>query len=301
MYIYINAPFSFVSSSLASRFPTLFRLLAQWEPTYNSATSLLSLREYAESNHADYNWLTRELSGAKIRNVTEEHLKIAMDVVRRKVLVGLLSKKEETMERFEKYFEWKFRVNPKNQEICREGLLSKGSNINEHKDEIAIPGTTTYQLLASLNKLDLQLYQYIEVLFEEQAAFVKSKHDGYRLEGATCCKCTVPPSCALSNKLNVSQSSSKEIQQPSGEVKEAAGISGTSIPMKNLDGYKDTLDPVEHSAEIPVFWHIPKASGSAVKNIMGACFRLVLASAAGITEGHAADTVSHVLVKKVTS
>lgn len=268
------------------RFPTLFfRLLAQWEPTFSSATSLLSLREYAESTHADYNWLTRELSGAKIRNVTEEHLKIAMDVVRRKIMVGLLSRKEETMERFEKYFDWKYRVNPKNQEICRERLLSKGSNINEHKEEVAIPGTTTYQLLVSLNQLDLQLYRYIEVLFDQQAAFVSSKNDGYRLEGATCCKCTDPPSCTQSNKPPLSQqSSSNEIPQPLEKVNDPTG---------NLAGYKDTLDPVEYSSEIPVFWHIPKAGGTAIKNIMGACHRLVLASAAGIKEGHATDTVSH--------
>jgi hypothetical protein len=261
-------------------------MLAKWEPTYNSATAQMSLREYAESNHADYNWLTRELSGAERRNVTEEHLQIAMDVVRRKILVGLLSRKEETMERIEQFFEWKFRVNPKNQERCREGLLAKGSNINAQKEEIALPGTSTYQLLVSLNKLDLQLYHYIEVLFDQQAAFVKPKNDGYRLEGATCCKCTNLSSCPLSSKLYLSQNSLYKTQH----LSQGKAYASKSVQTKELSGYRDLWDPLLKS-DVPVFWHVPKAGGSTFKNIMGACHRLVLASAAGIKEGHADDTV----------
>jgi hypothetical protein len=79
----------------------------------------MTLKQYAQSKHAEFNWMTNALSSAGTRNVTEEHLKAAMDVVRRKFLVGLLNRKDESMERFEKYFEWIYRVHPKNQEKCR--------------------------------------------------------------------------------------------------------------------------------------------------------------------------------------
>lgn len=61
-----------------------------------------------------------------------------------------------------------------------------------------------------------------------------------------------------------------------------------------LSGYADSDDPLLKS-DIPVFWHIPKAGGSTVKDIMGACHRFVLASEAGILEGHADDTVRPIL------
>lgn len=152
----------------------------------------MTLKQYAQSKHAEYNWMTWSLSGATTKNVTEEHLKAAMDVVRRKFLVGLLNRKEETMERFEQYFEWIYRVIPKNQEKCRVGLLAVGLNTSSNRNKVdkPLPGTPTYQLLVSLNELDIRLFKYIEALFDQQANFVKLKEDGFRLDGATCCKCT---------------------------------------------------------------------------------------------------------------
>lgn len=57
-----------------------------------------------------------------------------------------------------------------------------------------------------------------------------------------------------------------------------------------LNGYKDSWEPLADS-DSPVFWHIPKAGGSTFKDIMGSCYRFILASEAGILEGHANDTV----------
>jgi hypothetical protein len=171
--------------------PNIASLTADWEPTYDPEIADMTLKQYAQSKHAEFNWMTRALSGAETKNLTEEHLKSAMDIIRRKFLVGLLNRKEESMERFEKYFEWIYRVHPKNQEKCRVGLLAVGadSNINPNKVDKPLPGTPTHQLLVALNELDIRLYKYVEALFDEQANFVKLKEDGYRLDGATCCKC----------------------------------------------------------------------------------------------------------------
>jgi len=170
--------------------------IATWEPTYNVKVANMTLKEYVRSEYVEYNWLTRYLSGVDKQEVlTQEHMRAAMDVVRRKFLVGLLSRKEETMERLEQFFEWTYRVNPKNQEICRDKLLNSGANANVNKGEKATPNTPTYEMLLSLNKYDIQLYHYIESLFDEQADFVKHKKDGFRMEGATCCKCHRYPQC----------------------------------------------------------------------------------------------------------
>lgn len=83
--------------------------------------------------------------------------------------------------------------------------------------------------------------------------------------------------------------------EPTAATVPSTNFVGTSVSMRDLSGYKNTLDPVEDS-DIPVFWHIPKAGGSTMKDIMGACYRLILASEAGILEGHADDTVSPLLI-----
>ena len=74
--------------------------------------------------------MVRTLTKAYAGEISEDHLNIAKDIIKRKFLVGLLSKKVETMERIEKFFEWKYRVHPENQEKCREKLLIGGSNSN---------------------------------------------------------------------------------------------------------------------------------------------------------------------------
>lgn len=148
---------------------------ADWEPTYNSQLANMTIEDYAQSSLFKSNWLTRTLVNKQggEEKLTAEDLKVAMDIVRRKILVGLLSKKEETMERFEKYFGWKYRINPKIQEECRTRLLiGSGVNANkqQNKREVLQPGTQAYDLLAWGNVYDMQLYSYIETLFLEQHA-----------------------------------------------------------------------------------------------------------------------------------
>jgi len=59
----------------------------------------------------------------------------------------------------------------------------------------------------------------------------------------------------------------------------------------DLSGYKDAWAPHE-STDSPVFWHVPKSGGSTIKDIMGTCHRMTMASEAGISDGHGEDTVS---------
>lgn len=157
----------------------------------------MSIEEYAKSGMAENNWLTRTLAHKSDDAVlTDDDLQKAVGIVRRKFLVGLLSEKDETMDRVERYFGWKFRINPKNQEICRAKLLGAGTNANlEHKNEKPLPGTLAYDLLASENLYDLLLYKDISTLFVEQRAFFNDTSDGFRLKDATCCKCEAPPTC----------------------------------------------------------------------------------------------------------
>jgi len=171
--------------------------VADWEPSYKPELKDWTLEQYAQSDIVENNWMTRQLSNQLGGELTEENLNKAMEVVRRKFLVGLMSQIEPTMARAEKFFRWTFHVNPPNQEACRERLMSGGANSNKaNKKEGPKEGDEAWNLLAHQNNFDLRLYTYIEQLFVEQEAFVTGLPDNFRNVDATCCKCypqTFPP------------------------------------------------------------------------------------------------------------
>jgi len=164
--------------------------VAEWEPTYDPDLKNWSIEQYATSPKIENNWLTRQLSNQLGGDLADEHVNLAMEVIRRKFLVGLMSEMKETMTRLERFFHWTYRVNPANQEICRDDLLSGGSNSNsKNKKDKPQPGSEAYDLLAAQNQYDMQVYGYIESLFKEQEQFFADVPEDIRNIGATCCKC----------------------------------------------------------------------------------------------------------------
>ena len=163
------------------------------EPSYMPELQSWTLEQYATSSVIENNWITRQLANQPSGDLDDRHLKIAMEVIRRKFMVGIMKKLKESMTRFEKFFRWKYHVNPTNQEACRERLTGGGSNSNEkNKKEKPKPGEPLWDLLAAQNLFDIQLYEYIETLFVEQEAFVTGMPDDFRNIDATCCKCDPP-------------------------------------------------------------------------------------------------------------
>jgi len=167
--------------------------VADWEPTYDPELKNWSIKEYAQSDRIENNWLTRQLSNTLAGELHDEDLDLAMEVVRSKFLVGLMSEIKTTMERCERFYRWKYHVNPPNQEKCRSALLSGGSNSNaKNKKDKPQPGSEDYELLAWQNQYDIKLYEYIEKLFVEQEQFVAEIPKDFRNIDGTCCKCDPP-------------------------------------------------------------------------------------------------------------
>lgn len=167
--------------------------VADWEPTYDPELKNWSIEQYATSPRIENNWLTRQLSNQLGGELQDEHLQIAMEVIRRKFMVGLMTEIERTMTRLEQMFRWTYHVNPPNQEACREKLLSGGSNSNsKNKKAKPEPGSKEWELLEWQNLYDMQLYNYIEELFEQQEEYVSTIPQDIRNIDATCCKCDPP-------------------------------------------------------------------------------------------------------------
>ncbi|KAL7541079.1 hypothetical protein ACHAXR_010616 [Thalassiosira sp. AJA248-18] len=166
--------------------------VADWEPTYMPELKDWTLEEYATSYIVENNWMTRVLSNDMEGELTEDNLRNAMEVVRTKFLVGLMTKMEPTMARAEKFFRWTYHVYPRYQEKCRKMLMSGGSNSNKKNKKPLKEGDLAWDLLAQQNNFDLQLYNYVETLFEEQEALVSGLPDNFRNIDRTCCNCRPP-------------------------------------------------------------------------------------------------------------
>jgi len=163
--------------------------IADWEPTYDPTLKDMTVIEYARSTLVENNWLTRQLSNKPEGDLSDDDLNLAMEVVRRKVIVGLMTEIEATMERFERFFRWTYHVNPSPQETCRENHIN--SLEKEHLQPLN-PESEVWEVLSLQNNYDLQVYEYIESVFVEQEQFVAEIEVGFRNVDSTCCECDPP-------------------------------------------------------------------------------------------------------------
>ena len=79
--------------------------VASWEPSYKPELKDWTLEQYAQSEAVENNWMTRKLSNQLGGDLTEEKLNDAMEVVRSKILVKLMSQIEPTMSRLKSSFD----------------------------------------------------------------------------------------------------------------------------------------------------------------------------------------------------
>merc|ERR1712151_604771 len=163
---------------------------AEWEPSYIDEFKSMTLEEYAKSPYVENNFYTRVLSNTMEGSITDDHFAIATYNLKKKVVVGLLDKLDESLGRFEAFFGWKYSFNPTEQEKCRQGYLTNGANTAKRKT-INVPdvGSDQYELLAWQNQYDLKLYDTVIQLFNEQKYLVSDKPYEYRLVDTTCSEC----------------------------------------------------------------------------------------------------------------
>ena len=146
--------------------------VAKWEPTYDPSLAYISIEMYARSKRLEHNWMVRFLSNELESDLTDDHLRLAKEVLSKKCVVGLLTRKEESFQRFEQYFGWA----PKNKEQsdCRDRLMQWGWS-NKHSHPEVEEGSVAWDLLYMKNSFDMKLYHYAMVLFNEQARLFEAQ------------------------------------------------------------------------------------------------------------------------------
>jgi len=146
-----------------------FIQIASWQgKTYTPHLKNMKLEDWLRKDRVKCNQgnaMTRLLIGKykKACVITEEEFQMAKDVLRRKFTIGLMSKMEESVERFDRRFGWY--DNEKRQQ-CFDSHIKVGDNKNPHKE--VKEGSEAWKLLTEMNSVDIRLYEYAVKLFELQ-------------------------------------------------------------------------------------------------------------------------------------
>ena len=170
---------------------------ATWERTYAPETKGWTIAEYIEKGRYSKDFMTRMLIDKRSERfhgeLTEEDLQLAKNILREKVLIGLMTRMEESIARFDAYFNIQPRNDPETVQNCKNNLFGHGSSgtggngyeknfdkdakangpavapkTNSHKHPKVLEGTDDWNLLADAHKWDMKLWDYAVELFEEQ-------------------------------------------------------------------------------------------------------------------------------------
>jgi hypothetical protein len=133
----------------------------------------ISIENFYKKGFAENNWMTRFLINELTkRELTENDLSIAKEVLRQKCLVGLLEEKVETLDRLQNYFGW----GPKDddEKECLEKKLDWSWPMKHNHPKIE-KESKAWALIAAANSFDMKLYGYAKELFYLQGQQLFSK------------------------------------------------------------------------------------------------------------------------------
>lgn len=130
----------------------------------NKSWAHLSVDNWATHHTGEANWMVRQLVG-KVQDeaVDIKDLELAKDVVRSKVIVGLLDKHQESLHRFNVLLG----VDESDAKV-KQCMQSHASGDTSYAPLKIPKGSPAYVTLMSVNFLDVMLYQYLEELFDSQ-------------------------------------------------------------------------------------------------------------------------------------
>mmetsp|Transcript_8504 Transcript_8504/g.11705 ORF Transcript_8504/g.11705 Transcript_8504/m.11705 type:complete len:376 (-) Transcript_8504:33-1160(-) len=158
-----------------------YRQIATWEKgdgVYRPELANIPIEEFFErkKNKSDNNMIAMLLNKDRREPVTDDDLEFAKEILRTKVLVGLTSQMEESVERFDTYFGWN-----KNEKrpMCQKSYIEHKTNSNKY--ERVGEGSLVWEYLSNILYYDIQLYEYAVELFEDQKAELFSAESSGRL------------------------------------------------------------------------------------------------------------------------
>ena len=153
---------------------------ATWDPLYNRDISGMTIEQYAHSPYAENNWLTRILSNHTGGTITDHHIQLAKETLRRKFLVGIFSNMKFSLKRFEKRFSWY--IGDEEASKCEQSIIEKAM-AKYKKIPMLEEGSLSWKLLERRNKFDMEVYEFAQTLFLNQKSKEYQDYEIFTGEG----------------------------------------------------------------------------------------------------------------------
>jgi len=126
----------------------------------------MTIDDYADQA-AENNWMVRFLANKRSGSLNWHDLEVAKEVFGRKCLIGLVDKAEESLRRYERFFQWDKKVpNSEAKDTCLQQYLANGDTRKEHP---TYEGTAAWETLRKKNEYDCLLYEFAEKLYTQQS------------------------------------------------------------------------------------------------------------------------------------
>merc|ERR1712037_836298 len=126
----------------------------------------MSLLDYAHSTKVESNWIVRFLTNNMSGRITDRHVATAKEILRTKMIVGILENFDESLQRYELYFNWyKNKAVKKNKQHVLDCIDNKSNNYRSNKSQHDYPKLDdekdpAYKRLLDINWADIELYEY---------------------------------------------------------------------------------------------------------------------------------------------
>lgn len=131
-----------------------------WQREFNTDVKKMTLEEFARSDIAEDNVLTRAIAGRK-------DLAIAKEILKRKFLVGLFDRMDASIERLQIFLHWNNIGD--NARVCQHGKVTQMMAQNHnHNVELPPESSPAWISLMEKNGLDMALYDYAKFLYDYQ-------------------------------------------------------------------------------------------------------------------------------------
>lgn len=132
----------------------------------------MTLDEYAASSLVENNWITRFVTNTLGGELTPQHEALARKVLADKFIIGLLSDRQQSLERFIQFFGWK--VEGDKAEDCIDRRMGWDWANEGHIYPKVKEGSKTWNLLEEANSFDIRLFEYAQELYRMQAVIFAS-------------------------------------------------------------------------------------------------------------------------------
>lgn len=131
----------------------------------SDAAAIMSIEEfYSSSDNVDNNWMVRFLTNKMGGSLTEVDLNQAMEILRRKFVIGMVDQIRESVKRFTMYFGWSTSEIPQTQvRACLSQVTQRTGTVEKIEE-----GSPLWNLILTHNQWDMMLFRYAQRLFMEQ-------------------------------------------------------------------------------------------------------------------------------------